>query len=585
MKGNKKLTIVISIVLALAVTGGILAYLYLMTDTFRSKKELFGKYLAQNEEVIQKTFGLEVLKALNDLENQNKYTSDIDVKMIHSEGGEISNPLNGLSGSLNIQKNDEEQYMYMNGQILYEDEEYLQTEIIKQKEQYGIRFTDAVKQFITIKNDENIELVATDLGINAGQIQKIIDFIDGNSEIIGNENYNTLKDKYLNIITKTIANGNFEKQKDAMITYNKVTTKTNAYSVQVSSEQVGNMLIEILNNLKSENELLNLIFDEETAITIIDELINKINNEFEIPTIKITVFEKKQQTIRTDFEIGLYKISLENVEQEGEIKTKINYSDLNNEQLIQYNFEITKKNIDNQEEFIININVTQGEENYSITISNNMKLSENKIEIDTEIDHKKDITSTAMQLKNVIKTGSDFEKTESLVPRGYIILNALESQKRKELIDLLNQIVPQKINERTELLKEKIGLKKQEEQVTSNSENENTDSEISQVEINKFNAKFEFYTGEEVTAENVKMLLNVVKNNLHNYEIFDIQSGEDETNAETKINMKLYIKQDETNEQGMTKILETIDDNKKYKVLIVYKETNGLIDYITINEI
>ena len=44
MRSNKKLGIVISIVLALAVAGAVIAYLYFMTDTFKSKQELFFKY-------------------------------------------------------------------------------------------------------------------------------------------------------------------------------------------------------------------------------------------------------------------------------------------------------------------------------------------------------------------------------------------------------------------------------------------------------------------------------------------------------------------------------------------------------------
>ena len=50
MRSNKKLIIVISIVLVLAVASTVIAYLYLMTDVFRSKQELFMKYFAQNAE-------------------------------------------------------------------------------------------------------------------------------------------------------------------------------------------------------------------------------------------------------------------------------------------------------------------------------------------------------------------------------------------------------------------------------------------------------------------------------------------------------------------------------------------------------
>ena len=34
---------------------------------------------------------------------------------------------------------------------LYDEEKYLEAELIKQEELYGIRFTDAVQQFITLK--------------------------------------------------------------------------------------------------------------------------------------------------------------------------------------------------------------------------------------------------------------------------------------------------------------------------------------------------------------------------------------------------------------------------------------------------
>ena len=37
---------------------------------------------------------------------------------------------------------------------LFEDEKYLEAEVLKEQGVYGIRFTDAVKQFVSVKNDE-----------------------------------------------------------------------------------------------------------------------------------------------------------------------------------------------------------------------------------------------------------------------------------------------------------------------------------------------------------------------------------------------------------------------------------------------
>ena len=63
MKSNKKLIIVISIVLALAVASGVFAYLYIMTDMFISSNELFAKYFAQNTEIFGKIMDLQVVKS------------------------------------------------------------------------------------------------------------------------------------------------------------------------------------------------------------------------------------------------------------------------------------------------------------------------------------------------------------------------------------------------------------------------------------------------------------------------------------------------------------------------------------------
>lgn len=572
MRNNKKVLIVISVILILVIASAFFSYLYLMTDIFRSNQETFFKYFAQNIETLQKAMDFQTLETYENLKNENRYESNTNIKVINSEGGEISNPLNNLTAKLDIKKNDEEQYFYADGQILYDDEEYWETEILKEQDTYGIRFSDAVKQFITIKKDENIEDVAKTIEIDSKQLETLINIIDGTQETITNEQVNTLKNKYFNIITTAILNGAFEKQRDAIITYNNVTTETNAYSVLLTNEQVENMLIEILNNAKTEPEII----DRENAIKQIDEIINQISEELEIPAIKITVYEQKQKTIRTDIEVETNKITIENIEQNGEIKTKINYLKLNDEEVKEYKFNISKLNMDNQEEIEIIMSGVEGEEEYTITLSSLMQIYNDNIELDFEIEHKQGITKKSLVIDNKVNIRNDFEKVQSFETGNNISLTNMSEQK----INLLKEIVPQKMNERMELLKEKLGLEE-----IQNTEQEN---EMSQVEINKFNAKFEFYIGDEVSSENVKTLLDVVRNNLKNYEFVsnDIQeSTENVISEKQKMNVKLNIEKDVTNEYGINQILEKINNNKKYKVSIFYKESNGLIDYITITEV
>ena len=574
MRSNKKLIIVISIVCVLAVASAVGAYLFLMTDVFKSNKELFSKYLSQNTVTFQKMADLKVVNFYKQLSNESKYESKTKMKIAHSEGGEVSNPINNVSAELNLQKDSSEPYFYVDGKIYYADEKYLEVEAIKEKELYGVRFTDAVKQFVTVKKDEKLETVATDLGMTVVQIGILTNFLDESEQTVINEEVASIKDKYLNIITTAISNGTFKKQKEAMITYNNMTVETNAYSVEISSEQVRNVLVGILNNLPES------INKEDAQIWL--------NGQTELPTVKITVYEKQKQTIRTVAEIGVCKIIIENTENNGELKSKISYLDNNN--AIETSVDIVKKNTEKQESLEVTINVIDEEETYAITFLENMQLENSIMTLNAEVAKTEGITTESISIENKVTIGNEVEKTLSLNKGNNIVLNDLSDQKRSEIIELLTQLVKQETTVRLNLLERNLRM--------INEEAVEPDK-ISQVEINKFNSKFEFYTGEEVSAENIKMLLEVVKNHLGSFEEVKKETTEDvvegqenietpeveESEEDKKLDLKLIIERDSYNEEGVNQILEKISNNKKYKVLITYKEENGLIDYITITEI
>lgn len=568
MKKKKTLLIVIIIIAIIAVSGSIFGYLYMATDVFKSDQELFGKYMTQNIEAFQKLSNGQISEIYKNLENEENYEANSKITMIHSEGGEVSNPLNDLSLQLDIQKNNVDQYIYADAQILYGGEEYLEAEIIKEDELYGIRFSDVVKQFVTVKNDENLESVANDLGVESEQLIELINMLEGTQEIsdlvISEENGSQLKEKILKIISDTISKGTFSSLKDAMITYNNNTIKTNAYTVKLTSSQVEEIIIQILNNLKEETT--------EDIEEQIDEIIDNISEETEIPEIKITVYEQKQQTVRTVVEVDTLKILIENIIGNEDATTKIQVSDLSAEEMLEYNIEIS-----NVEGFDVTCEIIDGEDSYTISFLNDMKIEEEQVSLNSSIIYEEDILKIGGTLETNIKIGKDFEKKENLEASNNVILNDLQSERRVLIINQLKEKVPEKVMIRLGLLLEALGLQEEE---SNNESIEGNQDENSQVEINKFNAKFEFYTGETVSAENVRTLLDIVKNNLANYEIASIEEQED-----LVYNIKLIIEKDKINEDAINQILEKIKDEKKYKVSIVYKTDNGLIDYIMINEV
>lgn len=584
MKSKKILIITIIIILVLAVAGTVFGYLYMATDTFKSDKELFSKYISQNIETFQKIEDSQITQMYKNMKNEEKYDISTNLKMKYSEGGEVSNPINNLSAQLNFQRDDAEQYYYANGQILFNNQKYLQTEIIKDQGLYGIRLPE-VKQFLSIKDDDNLEKVASEIGVESTTIKEIMDVIDGKTEIteeiMTEDDVKQLKEKYLKIITDTIANGTFGSNKKAIITYNNNKIETKAYTVSLTSQQVEELIKQILNELKTEDIIMEndkIKPYKEQISNAIDGVLQKISDETEVPEIKITVYENKENVIRTVLEIGLNKIVIENVETNEELTSKIQVSQIVSEKTNEYDIELTKKTTDNQEDLNLVVNITIDENVYTISLVNEMNSEEDSIKLNTSINYKKDILTVEGIIENEINLKNDFEKKQTL-ENSNIILNDLKEDRRINIINTIKESMPAIIKNEIESLKYNLGLNKDE------TEEPKQNKEMTQTEINQFNSKFEFYTGDEVSSENVKKLLDVVGNNMNAYSITTIEDQENNELVrpeDIRYNIKVQIEKDKVNKEGLDKILEKIYDTKKYKVSITYKGENKLIDYIEI---
>ena len=85
MPRKKRLTILITtIILIVGIIIGVLAFLYLKTDAFKSNETLFAKYLMQNFNAIDNLANNGTEEITNAL-NTNKYTSELVGKIEYVE--------------------------------------------------------------------------------------------------------------------------------------------------------------------------------------------------------------------------------------------------------------------------------------------------------------------------------------------------------------------------------------------------------------------------------------------------------------------------------------------------------------------
>ena len=561
MRNKKILTIVIVFIVVLCITGGVLAYLFLATSAFKSDKEMFLEYFSQNIQMLNNMKSSGTYKQILDEET---FESNTEIKVSNSRGGEISSPLNDLSMAINMQKDNANRYSYTDAQLLFKDEEYLEVELIEDQDLSGIRFTDVVKQFITKREEDE-----------TGKIPVSIE------EIISEEEITSIKEKCVNIIKQELENATYSKIKNTMITYNNNTIKTNAYTVTLTQDQVGNIILTILENLKTDEIILQKaeMFGITNLGEEIDKLIDDLSDYENIHEMKITVYEQNDILIRTIVEYAGNTITLENSVENNSQKIKLQVSCPNFDKVVEQNLEITKTTTDNEETYNISIELIDGEDTKTINFTNQLTINEQNIIINTQAQYTQGIETTTITAINNTNLVDNIENKFILDESNNAILTDYDETTRETVINLLKENVPKVFENRINLLSELLGFKQPEEQEPTEP------GKMTQVEINRFNAKFEFYTGQSVTAENVKTLLDVVKDNLGNVEITQIgEVTEDMDEEDIKENIKLIIEKDKTNQELIQQVLEKIDDDTKYNVEIVYKQENGIIDYINITE-
>ena len=589
MRSSRKiLMIVIIIIVVLAIVGTVLGYLYIKTDFLKSNKELFGKYIMQDIQKIQEITQSNIYQTYKDIKNKNMYEMNTDINISYSEGGEISNPFNGLTFNFKEQKDNG--YSYRNAKILYQDESYFEIEGIKDEDLYGIRFPNEIKQYLSIRNTDNAQYLEK-VGINEEILVEIMQILDNNNllinEIFTEEEIKTLANKYFNIIKEGIENASFSNQKNVLITLNNNTIKANSYTATLQPNQVQEIINQLLGNIENDEIILNKIdeigLDKEKFINQIDEYLENLGIDQQLPTVKITVYSKDGETLRTVIEYGVEKVTIENSIDNNVQKLNIQKIVLNDNEQKEQTIEIQKAQENSNENYNIKLNIVNGTQQENIEFNIQMQNNNDYIETITNIKYIEEITNIEITLNNTVNT--EITESTQLDETNNIILTDLDDATRENVLNIVKTAIPERITSRIQELIEKLKVQEyinqlvtpkeelpQEEEPIEETENSGGE-QMSQVDINRFNAKFEFYTGNEVSSGNVKTLFDIAKSHLNSVEISE--NGE----------IKLIIEKDKENTEQMNKALEQIEDKGKYKVAITYKDSNGMVDYITINKI
>ena len=272
---KRRLFLIVSIVLIILIILTAFLLVYINTDMFKSNKTLFMKYFGQNVENMNAMYNQ--INQKSDYENsleQSKYTVNTQINVNNTENigtteENTDNVINQLKIIADGQVDKVNQYNYQKMNLYKGEDSIFGLEYIQDSNTYGLRFSDLFQQFLLVDND-NLQGLFTKLGYTDEEIANIPNQLNLDLSSAGltisDEEKQTFSNKYIQIIKDNLEDKTFSKEENQTIEIDGKSVQVNAYSVTLTKEQLNNLYISILEQLKSDELILGKIDALEVAM-------------------------------------------------------------------------------------------------------------------------------------------------------------------------------------------------------------------------------------------------------------------------------------------------------------------------------
>lgn len=447
--GRKK-WITIAIVAVVVVVLGVVATLVILnTDLFKSDKILFWKYVGKEFES-----GMPQITQLQDVEKmkvQSPYITSGELTMSVSDE-EVNDTLEKMKLSIESKVDKANNYAHTNAKLNYANATMFNLDYANQDDIYALKSDEIVTMYLGVKN-ENLNVLLQKLGMDffSGIPDKIepIDYKEMFN--ISEEERLHIQQTYIAAIINNISKDCYSKQTEAIIENNGVSYNTTSYRLDLTGTQISDILVNLLNTLKTDSITLNLIatkaklleLEEYTTVdeinSAIDDSIQEIQME-EFTDTSFVVYSYKGETIATEILFrNEQKVTIYN--EEGNIKFVIQdlTGDADYEVMsVEINYAVSSTHTN------ANIIVLVDEkELISANITNNGSVSQGSLETqyDVTITYGNE-ENISLNYNQILEFTSEIEDKENLDETNCVILNDYTKEQLEALMQALaNQIV------------------------------------------------------------------------------------------------------------------------------------------------
>lgn len=327
--GGFKIFLLLVLIIAI-VAGG--AYVYIFTDTFRTPKELMGKYMmlmvAESEaitpistQIMEKGTGTATVdgKLTVLLEEASEgYMDDVDVNVDFAIDYDKSQSEIKVDTEIEEQKYDFSILTNKNAMAIG-------SSLVDISEEYN------GAKYVGIKN-ENLKDLAKKFEVDSETLKMVPDSInfDGLKEIFTEEEVADISLRYLEILNTHLPDEKFAVEEKAATLVDGNNYETKKVTVKLTSTELLELLLAGLEELKNDTVILNC-YKKVVDIEIPEKTVNEYFNEM-ITELKETIEEDKEAPAGT-MEIAMYiydkaaiKIQVAILDEEAALLEEITYS-------------------------------------------------------------------------------------------------------------------------------------------------------------------------------------------------------------------------------------------------------------------
>ncbi len=585
---SAKKIIILVVVLIILVCGGAFGVVYLKTDIFKPIDNTFYKYMFQNVEVLKGYKDSEYLAYDNKLKEMTHTNSGDITFTTKSNNQQEQIKLDNLTVNIEGKSNPGKNKAYQSINMKYSNDDFFELEYIKDQDKYALKSNEIVNKYVAVENNELKDLATK---LNVEDIDKIPNKLErydyGEIFNITPEEIDTIKSTYIETLKSQIPVEKFSKNEKIQLNVNSQNIVADSYTLELTSEEVKNVQIKLLERLKSDDFTLNIISqkmkllnssDESASVdTLKTEIQNKIEEILKlnyIEPLKISVFVSSGTVIKTEISTDSEKIEFNTLVEESKITTNINMKELagnqeddrnsNNNTETNTLISISKEKQGDQTIYMIDTKTDDGTENtskFNITSTYIGLASGSNVENKVTITSNDSETMIKANYRNKVTFGSNVE-IEDLDDNNSATLNNFDKEN-------LNVLVSSIITKTQEVLFQKLSMLGMNSKI-----NLSSTKNVSEEYAKTFNAIFESNAGEKNGADTKAFVGTLVSTN---------DSIEEDKKVSLSINDAQYAGKDITS-QKIEEIKNTVDQNKTYIISFEYNEQNKLINKVVVKE-